>query len=56
MQHLNISNYTVICDNQTNKVGGGLAIAIHKSLNYKEPIDLKPLNQDYFKCIFLELK
>ena len=56
MQHLNIPNYTILCHNRTEKSGGGVAIAIHNSLRYKEWNDLKELNKENFECIFVELK
>ena len=33
-----------------------MAIAVHKSLRYKEREDLKYLNKTFFECIIIELK
>ena len=56
IHHLNIPNYTLIYQNHTNKIGGGVAIAAHKSLRYKEQTDLGLLNNENFESIFLELQ
>ena len=49
MQHLILPNYKFICHNRTNKSGGGVAIAIHNSLRYKNQDDLKYLNKENFE-------
>ena len=56
MRHVNLPNYKLICHNRTSKHGGGVAIAVHKSLRYKEHEDLKYLNKTFFECIIIELK
>ena len=56
LRHVNLPNYKLICHNRTGKYGGGVAIAIHNSLRYKERDDLKYLNKEHFECITIELK
>ena len=36
IHHINIPNYNTLSCNRTDKMGGGVAILIHKSLRYKE--------------------
>ena len=54
--HVNLPNYTLIHKNRIKKLGGGVAIAIHKTLRYKKQTDLKLLNNENFEGIFLELQ
>ena len=56
MRHVNLPNYKLICQNRTSKQGGGVAIAVHNSLKYKEREDLKYLNKSFFECIIIEIK
>ena len=54
-RHINIPNYNISYRNQINKPGGGVAILTHKTLTYKNRIDLYDLNKDNFECVFIEL-
>ena len=56
LRHVNLPNYKLICHNRIGKQGGGVAIAIHNSLRYKEREDLKYLNKTFFEYIIIELK
>ena len=39
LRHVNLPNYTLIYHNHPNKSGGGVAIAVHNTLRYKEKTD-----------------
>ena len=54
-RHINIPNYNISYRNRTNKPGGRVAILTHKTLTYKNRIDLFDLNKDNFECVFIEL-
>ena len=56
LRHVNLPNYTLIYQNHLKRPGGGVAIAIHKTLRYKEKTDLKCLNNENFESTFLELR
>ena len=55
IRHINIPNYNISYRNRTNKLGGGVAILTHKTLTYKNQLDLDDLNKDNFECVFIEL-
>ena len=55
IHHINIPNYNTLSCNRTDKMGGGVAILIHKSLRYKEWKDLNQHSKKNFECIFIEL-
>ena len=54
-RHINIPNYNISYRNRIIKPGGGVAILTHKTLTYKNRIDLYDLNKDNFECVFIEL-
>ena len=54
-RHINIPNYNISYRNRPNKLGGGIAILIHKTLIYKNRLDLADLNKDNFERVFIEL-
>ena len=55
IRHINIPNYNISYRNRPNKLGGGVAILTHKTLIYKNWLDLTDLNKDNFECVFIEL-
>ena len=55
IRHINIPNYNISYRNRPNKLGGGVAILTHKTLIYKNRLDLADLNKDNFECVFIEL-
>ena len=55
IRHINIPNYNISYRNRPNKLGGGVAILTHKTLIYKNRLDLVDLNKDNFECVFIEL-
>ena len=51
----NIDSYNLVCKNRDSK-GGGVAIYVHDSLNFKERPDLSVNVQKEFESIFIEVK
>ena len=56
LRHVNLPNYSLIYHNRTNKSGGGVAIAIHNTLRFKENTQLSHLNNENFEGVFIELR
>ena len=55
-KYCSIPDYSLVCANRPTRHGGGVAIYIHNSIEFKERLDLKYWINDKIESIFVELE